>query len=212
MKNLSTTLKFLVFWLQNPAKDLGFSNLSSYATDDVKASREVIEYLHRMGHTNIGILGGERTDQKGMVGYRRYRSAMEFMQEKNIPYDDELQYEPSNFSLKSGYDAVVKLLGRNKKLTAVYCLSDEIALGAVRAIVDQGYRVPEDISVIGYDGLEYTRYSIPRLATVRQDIDELARKSVEDLLIRVNYEKRPVRHEVIAFRVLTGESIRNLKK
>jgi Transcriptional regulators len=194
-----------------PAAGLGYDNLSSYATDDTAASAAAVEYLIRMGHTNIGIIGGSASIQRGQIGYRRLHGAMNMLKKNDIPFDIDKQYEPGRFSIESGYDAATTLLKRNKKLTALYCMSDIIAIGAVRAVMDLSMNVPEDISIIGYDGIEYTRYSVPRLATIQQDTSELARKSVEDLLMRINYENRPANHEMIPFRVLTGESIKDRK-
>ena len=86
-----------------------------------------------------------------------------------------------------------------------------IAIGAMRAVHDAGMRVPEDISVIGYDGIEYTRFTLPRLATVRQDIGELARKSVENLLFRISYPRKAV-HKLIPFELVSAESIGKRQK
>jgi LacI family transcriptional regulator len=86
------------------------------------------------------------------------------------------QYEPGRFSIDSGYEAATALLKRNKKITALYCMSDVVAIGAIRAVKDLNLNVPDDVSIIGYDGIEYTRYSVPRLATIQQDTSELAKE------------------------------------
>jgi len=195
-----------------PAAGLGFNNLSSYATDDVAAAGAAVEYLIRMGHKNIGIIGGSASLQRGQIGYRRLHGAMNMLKKHGIPFDIDKQYEPGRFSIDSGYESTAALLKKNKKITALYCMSDVVAIGAVRAVTDLKLKVPEDVSVIGYDGIEYTRYSVPRLATIQQDTSELARRSVEDLLMRINYENRPANHEMIPFRVLTGESIKDCHK
>lgn len=191
-----------------PASGLPFENLSSYATDDIAASAAAVEYLVRMGHKNIGIIGGSASLQRGQIGYRRLHGAINQLKKFNIPFDINKQYEPGRFSIASGYESTLSLLKRNKKITALYCISDIIAIGAMRAVKDLNMNVPDDISIIGYDGIEYTRYSVPRLATIQQDTSGLARKSVEDLLMRINYQNRTAKHEMIPFRVLTGESIK----
>jgi LacI family transcriptional regulator len=191
-----------------PASGLPFENLSSYATDDIAASAAAVEYLVRMGHKNIGIIGGSASLQRGQIGYRRLHGAINQLKKFNIPFDINKQYEPGRFSIVSGYESAMSLLKRNKKITALYCISDIIAIGAMRAVKDLNMNVPDDISIIGYDGIEYTRYSVPRLATIQQDTSGLARKSVEDLLMRINYQNRTANHEMIPFRVLTGESIK----
>ena len=68
----------------------------------------------------------------------------------------------------------------------------------------------QDISIIGNDGIDFARYTTPRLATVEQDAVQLAKRSVDDLLLRLNYNK-PVIHEIIPFHVLAGESV-SIKK
>ena len=74
-----------------------------------------------------------------------------------------------------------------------------------------GLSIPEYISVLGYDGIESSRYSIPRLSTVRQDTDMLAKKGVEDILLRINYN-HAVTDEFIDFSLVEGESVRNLNQ
>jgi LacI family transcriptional regulator len=74
-----------------------------------------------------------------------------------------------------------------------------------------GLSIPEDISVLGYDGIESSRYSIQRLSTIRQDTDMLAKKGVEDILLRINYN-HAVTDEFINFELIEGESVRNLKQ
>ncbi len=194
------------------AASLDFAQLSSFATDDAVASQEAMEFLTRKGHRKIAIVGGEADDQKGEIGYRRYSSSVKYLNDHAISFDSKKQFEPSKFGIKEGYEAASRLLQKNKDITAIYALSDTIALGVMRAIYDAGLRVPQDISMIGFDGLEYTRYAVPRLAAIQQDTNELARRSVEDLLLRINYPKHKTRHELIPYRVLVGESIKDLKE
>ena len=114
---------------------------------------------------------------------------------------------PGKFSLEDGYNGTIKLLDSYPEVTAIYAVSDVVAIGALRAINDRKLKVPQDISIIGNDGIDFARYVTPRLATVEQDVSQLAKRSVDDLLLRLNYNK-PVIHEIIPFHVLAGESIR----
>lgn len=194
------------------AKDLGFRNLSSYTTDDADGARAAIEYLYQKGHRKIGIVGGSRSIKNGELGFRRYQGAVQYLESRHVKFDPETQFEEAVFSYRAGYEATDELLHKNTKLTAIFAMSDILSIGAMRAIADNGKRISEDISVIGFDGLEYTRFTNPRLATIQQNKEELARKSVEDLLIRINYESRSAMHEVVPYRLLAGESIREIKK
>ena len=194
------------------ASELGFENLSSFSTDDYEASKAAVGVLLNAGHTNIGIVGGSNLNIHGSIGTIRLMGGMDALKKRDITFDMERSYEPSRFSSEDGYRAAKKLLEREKGITAIFALSDTIAIGTMRAAKDLGLRIPEDLSIIGFDGIEYTKYSVPRLATVRQSSSLLAQKSVDDLLLRMNYSRKAV-HEVIPFKVEPGESIqKNIKK
>ena len=198
--------------LTNSAAGLGFDNLSSFTTDDTAASQEAIDYLIRAGHTRIGIIGGSANEtDEGHIDFQRLAGCEKIFARHKIPFDPALQYQPCRFSLRDGYEAADILLHRDPSLTAIFAMGDIIALGAMRAAVDSGRRIPDDLSLIGYDGIPYARYSIPRLSTIRQDAQSIARRGVEDLLLRINYDRRPV-HETVGFRVIAGETVKPLKK
>ena len=92
-------------------------------------------------------------------------------------------------------------------LSAVFAMSDVLAIGAIRAILDRGLRVPEDISVIGFDGIDIGRYMMPRLTTIRQHREAIANRSVEVLLGCIEGQMKKV-HEIQAFHLVPGESVR----
>ena len=103
------------------------------------------------------------------------------------------------------------MLERRPDTTAIFALGDVIAIGVIRALQDMGRRVPEDISVVGYDGIPTARFTIPRLATVQQDTSQLALRGT-DILLR-NIERVPcAMHEVSPFRLIPGESVASLLK
>ena len=192
------------------AKELGFDNLSSFSTDDVEGAKAAVEYLIMKGHQHIGIVGGSMDARIGQIGVQRLYGALEMLEMKGIDIDLNMQYESSRFSLSSGYEAAKKLLEKDPAITGIFALGDMVAIGAMRAIYDSGKRIPDDISLIGYDGIAHTRYTVPRLATIQQDVATLARLSVEDLLMRMQYP-RATKHESIPFKVLAGESIKDLR-
>ena len=88
-------------------------------------------------------------------------------------------------------------------------MSDVMAIGAMRALLDSGLRVPEDISVVGFDGLELGAYYIPKLTTIRQDAEQLARRGVE-LLLQALEEESPARHEKVPFELAVQDSVMHL--
>ena len=193
--------------LTNAAGDLGFDNLSSITTDDREASRQAVRFLAGQGHHRIGILGGNWSCFQ--IGYSRYLGCQQACRELGLPFDGKTQCEPCRYSLEDGYTATRVLLERCPDLTAIFAVSDVTALGAIRALHDLGKRVPEDISVMGYDGLAIGQYSLPRLTTVRQDTQQLAERGV-DTLLRSIQRRSPPGHELTPFHLIKGESVAQL--
>lgn len=192
------------------AEKLGYDNLSSFTTDDRDAARYAVNVLVSQGHRRIGILGGYPRDAEGERPNSgpdlRIQGAVEELEKHGIAFDFEKDYEGCAFSAEEGYHAAERLLLRTPDLTGIFAISDAIALGAMRALRDMGLHLPKDISVVGFDGITASKYSIPRLATIQQDIEMLARKGVDDLLLRVSYEC-PAVHERIPYRYVSGESV-----
>ena len=189
---------------------LGFDNLSSFTVDDEEAAGFAVSKLLEQGHRRIGILGGgySKDDEEHKTDYNtlRIRGVVNELKKHGIAFDFEKDYELCTLSPESGYAAAEKLLKRSPDLTAVFAITDAVAMGAMRAFKDMGLRVPEDISVIGFNGINYVKFSNPRLATIRQDITTLVRKSVDDLLLRISYAS-PAVHEKIPYEFIDGESI-----
>ena len=170
------------------------------------AGKYAVNKLLSYGHTRIGILGGYSANRSREHKNGKIIGAVEALDRQGITFDFDRDYEPCPYSAESGYEAAVRLLRRSPDLTAVFAISDLIALGAFRALKDIGRRVPEDVSVIGFDGLTYAKYSIPRLTTIRQDTVALAKKCVDDLLLRITYGG-PAVHELIPYEFIEGESV-----
>lgn len=187
----------------NSARSLGFDNLSSVSIDDAEAAKAAICHLLQLGHRNIGVLGGFIDRSK--VAQTRYTGCLQAFESNNIPFDSSLQYEASMFTIGDGYSSMKKLLERMPHITAVFAMSDVMALGAVRAIKDAGLNVPRDISVVGFDGIELSEYLYPSLTTIKQDKETIARRSVEILLANIG-KKQPAVHEIVPFAVIVGES------
>ena len=176
------------------AESLGFDNLSSFTTDDRDAGGCAARALVSKGHRRIN---GPSL---------RIRGAVEELERSGVSFDFARDYEPCPFSAEAGFQAAKRLLSRTPDLTAAFAISDSLAIGAMRAFRDMGLHIPRDISLVGFDGVVATRYTIPRLATIEQDVELLARRGVDDLLMRISYEG-PAVHEKIPYRFVNGESI-----
>lgn len=189
----------------NSAEGLEVENLSWITTDDKAAAKVAVEHLFSLGHKNIGVLGGNI--ENSYTSFCRFMGAREAFEEHGAGFDEKRQYVSAYFSISAGYHAMEKLLEKMPEVTAVFAMADVMAIGAIRAIHDRGMRVPEDISVIGFDGIDIGRYMMPRLTTIRQHREAIANRSVEVLLGCIEGQMKRV-HEIEAFHLVPGESVR----
>lgn len=193
--------------VSNSAAALGAENLSSVSTDDEQAAERAVDYLMELGHTQIGILGGKTEISNAAAA--RFTGCQRAFARRGITFDVARQYESARFAMAGGYSAMGRLLDKMPHLTAVFAMSDVQAVGAIRAIRDRGLRVPEDISVIGFDGIELGQYFSPQLTTIQQDALGMADRGVDILLAHIEHPLPPV-HERTPFRLIPGESARPL--
>ena len=187
----------------NSAAELGFDNLSSVSTDYEAGAQAAVTHLLNLGHRNIGILGGYM--EKSHAAHTRYKGCEKAFAEQGIKLEPGRQYRSAFFSMEEGYHAMEQLFEQMPDLTAVFAMADVLAVGAIRAIRDRGLRVPEDVSVMGFDGIELGNYLSPRLTTVRQARERIADRSLEILLSDIAGEC-PAVHELLPFDIVEGES------
>lgn len=143
--------------------------------DGEKGMYQITSYLCDMGHKNIAYFTGSKQakfNNNRHVGYSRA------LFERNITVDPELT-RFGYFTFESGYSCAKDLLAIGKPFSAVVCENDMIACGAIKAFSEAGLRVPDDVSITGFDDTEFSRYMIPALTTVRQPMSEIVEKAFE---------------------------------
>ena len=199
-----TELDIPCLLLTNNAAELGIRNLSSVSVDDRAAAAVMIEHMHTKGHQVIGIIG-DRPD-RSRPSQQRLDGCLDAMRRLGLPFDFEKQYGYACFAMEEGYDAAEYLLAHCPEMTAVFAMSDLMALGAVRALQDHGLRVPQDIAVAGYDGISLGRFTVPRLTTIRQNTAVLADRAA-DILLHCIEDNAPAMHEIVPFELIEGESV-----
>ncbi len=195
--------------VSNRGDELGFANLSSVAIDDVAAGEFAVDYLIGGGHRKIGILGGDFALSD--VSRQRYKGCIHGFQKHQIKFDGKLYFEGSRFTYQGAYQAMKRLLKKAKDITVVFAMSDVMAIGAIRALLDCGKQVPEDISVMGFDGIAVGEYYNPKLTTIQQKYKVLAERSVDILLQAMGESHAPI-HEIVPFHLIPGESVRSLRQ
>jgi LacI family transcriptional regulator len=153
---------------------------SSVRIDDEADAFRAVEYLVSLGHKKIGFIYNA-PQEKITPNSLRLSGYLKALEHFHIPYDSSLV--ATDFSNLSGYDFGFKmmkqLLSKNKDMTAVFVFADIVAIGAAKAILSSGLRIPEDISLIGFDGIEQAEFYHPSLDTVAQPADQMALSSVE---------------------------------
>ena len=185
---------------------LDFSNLSMVGVDDRAAAYQAVSYLIQQGHRKIAVLGGPATSYPSMM---RRQGAQQAMEDAGIRFEDKL-YGLSNYDFESAYHAMNGLLARRAEFTALFAMSDVIAFGAIRALVSAGLRVPEDVSVIGFDGITMSRYCVPVMTTIVQPSEQIALQSIE-LLVRQIEHGTPAQTVTLQPELQQGESVRALR-
>lgn len=183
---------------------LTFPNLSSVSVDDREACRCAVDSLIALGHRKIAVIGGET--EYSDVARARFEGCLKSFRSHGIPFDPEQDYRGVRFSFQGGYSAAADLLEKGREFTALFTASDVMAVGAIRALHEKGLRVPEDVSIIGFDGLVVGSYLVPKLSSVVQPARMMACRSMEILLAQVEQEGQAV-HELVSFELWERESV-----
>jgi DNA-binding LacI/PurR family transcriptional regulator len=161
---------------------------------------KLMNHLFELGHRQIAEITGLFTQNDGRVRHEVY---MEMMQARGL---DNSCWLEGDFTAKSGYHQTRKLLEQRKSFTALVCGNDEMALGALRALHEAGLRVPEDVSVVGFDDHPLGGFYEPPLTTIRQDYVEQARQGIDYLLRLIEDPETPVTHLVICPELVVRQS------
>lgn len=181
-------------------------NAINVKIDNVKEGYEATKYLINLGNKNIAHINGGLDNDVSLLRMDGYKQAMR---------DSGLPVKPGwigegDFTFKSGYDVMEKLLMFNKDLTAVFLSGDEMAFGAITCIQDKGMKVPDDISIIGFDNIEYAEYMRPKLTTVSQPIREIGEVAVKTLVRLINGENIEEKDIYLSAGIVVRESARQI--
>ena len=186
----------------------GLDNASSVSVDDRAAARAMTQELISLGHQRIAVFGGCPDGNDPFVW--RYRGVLDSLTSHGIGFDPAECYVQTRFTLDGAYESAKRYFARPRGVTAVMCMSDTIAIGVIRALADMGIRVPQDISVTGFDGTQMARFYIPSIATVRQPTECIARESVD--LLHSMLEGGQAQCMKVGFELIMGESLAPVRR
>lgn len=203
LKDLNTPI---VFTSIDSIKDLDSNFFSSVTIENERAAFDAVNYICSLGHKNIGVITScEKNTSVGMLRLEGYKRAL---LQNNIEYNPNFS-EKGEYTFEAGFNAANKLLDKKLNITAIFASSDIMAIGASKAILKRGLRIPEDISIIGFDDIEYAKYFHPSITTIRQPAEEMGEKSV-DILFSIIKEESENKHIVINTELIKRDSCKRL--
>ena len=151
-----------------------------------KGAEELIRHLAENGHKTMGILGGF---QSVHPSYRLQESLKKFGKKYGLEFRPEWQVF-SSYNSHDGAEAMRELLTRKELPTAICCINDEIAVGAMGVAMDRGIKIPDDIAFTGFDGVDLSREFRPQLTTIQMDFETMGRKLAELTYNSINGDKK----------------------
>ena len=162
----------------NGCEDTGFEEIPLVAIDDQQAALDATEYLLSLGHRDIAVITG---DMESTSSRRRLEGYRQAMGDAGLAVNDSWVVF-GNYLPEAGESAARELMMQKVRPTAIFCFSDEMAIGCMHALKGQGFSVPADVSVMGFDGIPFARYAAPPLTTVAQPTDKIGAECARILL------------------------------
>ncbi|WP_075184902.1 LacI family DNA-binding transcriptional regulator [Teredinibacter haidensis] len=175
--------------------------------DNVTAFKHMTEYLISLGHRRIGLITGLKGNPHTVDRFKGYKQALE---NAGIPFDEALIAE-GEYVIWSGVNAANQLCRLKERPTAIACMNDEMAIGAIQALKSNGLQVPEDVSVTGFDDIDYARYCDPPLTTIAQPSDDMGTIAVDMLLRLIEGETLSEEEHVLPYDFILRKSTATVK-
>ena len=156
--------------------------LPSVRIDNIEAARAVVNYFLSLGHRRIAVICGPPENPHSIDRLAGYRRAL---QDADIAEDPDLIVHADDYSMQSGVKAGTRIAELHDSPTALFCMNDEIAIGAIQSIKRAGISVPGDMSVAGFDNIDFARHYDPPLTTIDQPSDEIGQMACNMLIDQI---------------------------
>lgn len=193
----------------NTVSNVGKGKYSSIGIDNKKSAYDVTKYLMELGHRNIAIMLGEKDDLG--IGWWRLKGFKEALEENNYNFSEDDNILIGNYDTESAYRETKKLLSERKDITAIFAISDRMAIGVAKAVLDSGLKIGEDISIIGFDGMDISEFYNPGITTVRQPKQLMAIKSIKHLFNLIN-QREGHKHLLLDTKLVKRESCKEINE
>ncbi len=183
-----------------------YKDFSSVGVGNEKAAFGAVSHLLELGHKQIAMITSDETDI--CIGTLRKKGYFKALKAYGIPENNAL-VGSGLYTFDSGYVVAQEILNRCPDVTAFFAISDIMAIGAMRAIHEKGLRIPEDIAVVGFDGLDYAAFCHPTLTTVQQPVEEIGVKSAEILFALID-KKAENQHLILETELIVRNSTQKM--
>ena len=186
--------------LQVVVADSGASDqYSAVDTDQLGGTRAAVEHLVHLGHRTVWHLAGP---PESFAAQRRARAWRETLEERGLPVPEPVR---GDWSADSGYRIGLRLAA-DPECSAIFAANDQMALGLLRALHERGRRVPQDVSVVGFDDIPEAASFLPPLTTIQQDFDEVGRQLVAGVLRGLRHESGERRTTIVPTTLVVRQS------
>ncbi len=190
-------------------RDIGEKTITNILSNDRVGSTQAVKHLLINGHRDIALVEGIKGFKSTMERREGYIKALI---DYNVPIKNEYIIQ-GNYDMESGYKALEKLLALEHPPTAIFCSNDDMAIGALNAAFANGLVVPRDISIVGFDDIEFARYTNPSLTTVKRPIEKissLGTKKILEMLKKEENTEIPAEKIYIETELIIRHSVSNL--
>ncbi|MBC5631111.1 LacI family DNA-binding transcriptional regulator [Clostridium sp. NSJ-6] len=179
---------------------------STVGIDNLKSAYDATKHLINLGHKNIAIMLGEKNDL--CISWWRYKGYKKALEESNIETNSENMLI-GNYDTRTAYNETKSFLKQNKEVTAIFAISDIMAVGVAKAVADCGLKVGKDIAIIGFDGMDISEFYNPGITTMKQPKEAMALKSIE-LLFALLSGKGEHKHILLDTELIERESCNSI--
>ncbi len=183
-------------------------SVDTIVVDNLVGAYEAMEHLISLNHKRIGFIGykpGYQIEKERWEGYRKA------LKDHGLSFDEKRIKFCKAYSVEEGFRLIEELLSTDESITAVFAAADCLAIGVIQRLWQKGIRIPEDVSVVGYDDT-LAMYTSPRLTTVAQPMEEMGQSAAQILIERIeSEEERAPKKIVLKTKLVIRESTRPIK-
>ncbi|WP_170311480.1 LacI family DNA-binding transcriptional regulator [Vallitalea okinawensis] len=182
--------------------------IPSVGINDYGASYDMTQYIIKNGHLRIGYIAG---NQKVSIAKERKKGFEMALKDNKIPLIDQWVFQAEH-TIEGGYQVMKKMMNMADRPTALVCYNDEIAIGVIKCATEEGIKIPEHLSVVGFDNINTSTIISPALTTIHQSAYELGRQAVEMLITLINGEDLKKRRITLDYQLKIRDTVKKLMK